>query len=230
MTDHSTTIAIIGGTGALGSAIARRLAKAGRSVIMGSREASKAVAAAEAMSEALKAQGHSVKLQGASNLAAAEQAGMILLAVPFASQEASLREIAQAAAGKIVIDTTVPLVPPKVMRVQLPAEGCAALRAQALLGDAVTVISAFHNVAAHKLATDQTIECDVLVFGDQRAAREQVISLVEACGLRGLHGGALCNSAAAEALTSVLIFLNRTYGVDGAGIRITGDLKPPKAD
>jgi predicted dinucleotide-binding enzyme len=92
------------------------------------------------------------------------------------------------------------------------------------------VVSAFHNVASHKLATDQTIECDVLVFGDQRAARERVISLVEDCGLRGLHGGALCNSAAAEALTSVLIFINRTYSVDGAGIRITGDLKPPKAD
>ena len=230
MTDHSTTIAIIGGTGALGSAIARRLAKAGRSVVMGSREAAKAVAAAEAMSEALKAQGHTVNLRGAGNLAAAQEAGIILLAVPFASQEATLREIAGAAAGKILIDTTVPLVPPKVMRVQLPAEGCAALRAQALLGEGVTVISAFHNVAAHKLATDQAIGCDVLVFGDQRAASEQVIGLVEDCGLRGLHGGALCNSAAAEALTSVLIFLNRTYSVDGAGIRITGDLKPPKAD
>lgn len=230
MTDHSTTIAIIGGTGALGSAIARRLAKAGRSVVMGSREAAKAVAAAEAMSAALTAQGHSVTLRGADNRTAAEEAGIILLAVPFASQEATLREIAGAAVGKILIDTTVPLVPPKVMRVQLPAEGCAALRAQALLGEAVTVISAFHNVAAHKLATDQTIECDVLVFGDQRAARERVIGLVEDCGLRGLHGGALCNSAAAEALTSVLIFLNRTYSVDGAGIRITGDLKPPKAD
>lgn len=230
MTDQSTAVAIIGGTGALGAAIARRLAKAGRSVIIGSRDAHKAVAAAAALSESLQSEGRAVSVQGATNLEAAEQAGMIILAVPFASQEANLREIAAAAKGKIVVDTTVPLMPPKVMRVQLPAEGCAALRAQALLGTEVTVVSAFHNVAAHKLATDQTIECDVLVFGDQRAAREQVISLVTDCGLRGLHGGALCNSAAAEALTSVLIFINRTYSVDGAGIRITGDLKPPKAD
>jgi NADPH-dependent F420 reductase len=230
MTDHSATIAIIGGTGALGAAIARRLAKAGRTLIIGSRDSAKAVAAAAALGESLAAQGLAASVSGASNREAAEQAGLVLLAVPFASQEATLREIAEVVKGKIVIETTVPLMPPKVMRVQLPAEGCAALRAQALLGAEVTVVSAFHNVAAHKLATDQTIECDVLVFGDQRAARERVISLVEDCGLRGLHGGALCNSAAAEALTSVLIFINRTYSVDGAGIRITGDLKPPKAD
>jgi hypothetical protein len=89
--------------------------------------------------------------------------------------------------------------------------------------------SAFHNVAAHKLARDGVVECDVLVFGDERAAREVVLRLVEHCGLRGLHGGALANSASAEALTSVLIFLNKTYGADGAGIRITGELKPPAA-
>lgn len=230
MTDHSATIAIIGGTGALGAAIARRLAKAGRSLIIGSREAPKAQAAAAALGESLQAQGQSAIVRGDSNRGAAEQADLVILAVPFASQEATLREIAEVVKGKIVVETTVPLMPPKVMRVQLPAEGCAALRAQALLGEGVTVVSAFHNVAAHKLATDQQIECDVLVFGDQRAARERVISLVEDCGLRGLHGGALCNSAAAEALTSVLIFINRTYSVDGAGIRITGDLKPPKAE
>lgn len=230
MTESSASIAIIGGTGALGAAIARRLAKAGRSVVIGSRDAGKASAAAAALSEELGSQGLAVSVRGAANLEAATEARWIILAVPFASQETSLREIASAATGKIVVDTTVPLMPPKVMRVQLPAEGCAALRAQALLGTGVTVVSAFHNVAAHKLATDQAIECDVLVFGDQRAARDEVIALVTDCGLRGLHGGALCNSAAAEALTSVLIFLNRTYGVDGAGLRITGELKPPKAD
>jgi NADPH-dependent F420 reductase len=115
------------------------------------------------------------------------------------------------------------------MRVQLPLEGSAAVRAQKLLGEGVTVVSAFHNVAAHKLATDAIVECDVLVFGDERAAREQVLRLVAQCGLRGLHGGALVNSAAAEALTSVLIFLNKTYAVDGAGVRITGQLTPPAA-
>jgi predicted dinucleotide-binding enzyme len=114
--------------------------------------------------------------------------------------------------------------------VQLPEEGAAALRGQRILGDAVTVVSAFHNVAAHKLATDASIDCDVLVFADEPAARARVVRLVNACGLRGLHGGALANSAAAEALTSVLIFINRTYAVDGAGLRITGALTPPAGE
>jgi NADPH-dependent F420 reductase len=113
------------------------------------------------------------------------------------------------------------------MRVQLPPEGSAAQRAQKLLGTAVRVVSAFHNVAAHKLATDQDIACDVLVFGDDKDARAQVAALVEQTGLRGIQGGALANSAAAEAITSVLIFINKTYQVDGAGLLVTGQLVSP---
>lgn len=138
-----------------------------------------------------------------------------------------MRQIAPHVAGKIVVDTTVPLMPPRVMRVQLPAEGSAAVRAQGILGEAVKVVSAFHNVAAHKLATDEEVACDVLVFGDDKAARAQVIGLVQDCGLRGIHAGALVNSAAAEAFTSLLIFINKTYSVDGAGVRITGTLVEP---
>jgi NADPH-dependent F420 reductase len=219
-----TSIALIGGTGALGAAIARRLAKAGESVILGSRDPAKAAAAASALQAET---GRPV--QGLGNAEAAAAASIIIVTVPFASQETTLAEIASGCRGKIVVDTTVPLMPPKVMRVQLPLEGSAAVRAQKLLGEGVTVVSAFHNVAAHKLATDAVVECDVLVFGDERAAREQVLRLVAQCGLRGLHGGALVNSAAAEALTSVLIFLNKTYAVDGAGVRITGQLTPPAA-
>lgn len=219
-----TSIALIGGTGALGAAIARRLAKAGESVILGSRDPAKAAAAAAALQAET---GRPV--QGLGNAEAAAAASIIIVTVPFASQETTLAEIAAGCRGKIVVDTTVPLMPPKVMRVQLPLEGSAAVRAQKLLGEGVTVVSAFHNVAAHKLATDAPVECDVLVFGDERAAREQVLRLVAQCGLRGLHGGALVNSAAAEALTSVLIFLNKTYAVDGAGVRITGQLTPPAA-
>ena len=219
-----TSIALIGGTGALGAAIARRLAKAGESVILGSRDPAKAAAAASAL-QAETGQ----PVQGFGNAEAAAAASIIIVTVPFASQETTLAEIAAGCRGKIVVDTTVPLMPPKVMRVQLPLEGSAAVRAQKLLGEGVTVVSAFHNVAAHKLATDAPVECDVLVFGDERAAREQVLRFVAQCGLRGLHGGALVNSAAAEALTSVLIFLNKTYAVDGAGVRITGQLTPPAA-
>lgn len=218
------TVALIGGTGALGQAIAGRLARSGCRVILGSRDPLKAATAAAALQRAVGG-----RLEGIDNAAAAARADLIIVTVPFASQESTLREIGPGARGKIVVDTTVPLVPPKVMRVQLPPEGSAAVRAQQLLGESVRVVSAFHNVAAHKLATDAPVECDVLVFGDDRAAREQVIGIVERCGLRGLHAGALVNSAAAEALTSVLIFLNKTYAADGAGVRITGSLTSPAA-
>ncbi|RVT94770.1 NADPH-dependent F420 reductase [Sphingomonas crocodyli] len=212
-----TTIAIIGGTGKLGAAIGRRLAQAGRKVILGSRSAESAVAKAEELG---------FGLTGLSNADAAAAGDVLIVTVPFAAQDATLAEIAPFAAGKIVCDTTVPLVPPKVMRVQMPAEGSAAVRAQQILGEGVTVVSGFHNVAAHKLATDDDIGCDVLVFGDDKAARSVIVELADAARLRGLHGGALANSAAAEALTSVLIFMNKTYKVDGAGIRITGELIP----
>ena len=212
------TIAVVGGGGALGSAIARRLAKAGRTVIVGSRAVESAEAAAERLG---------FGITGLANEDAAAAADIVIVTVPFAAQEGTLRQIAPHVAGKIVVDTTVPLVPPRVMRVQLPAEGSAAVRAQGILGEGVTVVSAFHNVAAHKLAQDMDVACDVLVFGDDKAARGKVIGLVKDCELRGIHGGALANSAAAEAFTSLLIFINKTYAVDGAGIQITGELIEP---
>ncbi len=224
MTQISQSIAVIGGTGQLGAAIARRLAKAGRAVIIGSRDPVKAEAAARQLGAEL---GCEVAFGG--NVAAAGAAEVVILTVPFASQRTTLEDIRSSVAGKIVIDTTVPLMPPKVMRVQLPPEGSAAQRAQEILGEEVRVVSAFHNVAAHKLITDGVVECDVLVFGDDKAAREVAVSLVDACGLRGLHGGVLANSAAAEAMTSVLIFLNKNYSADGAGVRITGQLTVPIA-
>jgi 8-hydroxy-5-deazaflavin:NADPH oxidoreductase len=213
------TIAVIGGTGKLGTAIARRLAKAGRKVIIGSRSAQSAERAAAEVG---------FGLTGLANADAAIAGSILIVTVPFAAQEQTLAEIAPHVAGKIVVDTTVPLVPPKVMRVQLPPEGSAAQRAQKLLGPDVRVVSAFHNVAAHKLATDQDINCDVLVFGDDKSARAEVVALVAQTGLRGIHGGALANSAAAEAMTSVLIFINKTYQVDGAGVLITGQLAAPE--
>lgn len=217
---QEAVIAIIGGTGHLGAAIARRLAKAGRRIIIGSRSADSAAHAAEAIG---------FGASGLTNADAAKAGEVVIVTVPFAAQEATLTEIAPHVAGKVVVETTVPLVPPKVMRVQLPPEGSAAVRAQRLLGEGVRVVSAFHNVAAHKLATDEDVECDVLVFGDDKAARGVAVEIADQCGLRGLHGGALANSAAAEAMTSLLIFMNKTYQVDGAGIRITGKLIPPEA-
>ena len=212
-----TTIAIVGGTGNLGSALAWRLARAGHAVVIGSRSASSAEARAAEL-------GHG--LTGMANADAAAIAQIVFVTVPFAAQAATLGEIAQFVAGKIVVETTVPLMPPKVMRVQLPPEGSAAARAQAILGEGVRLVAGFHNVAAHKLAQDIAVDCDILVFGDDKAARAEVVALADAIGLRGIHGGALVNAAAAEAMTSLLIFINKTYRVDGAGIRITGELQP----
>lgn len=207
-------IAIIGGTGNLGSALAWRLARAGHEVVIGSRTA-------EAAAEKAAELGHG--LTGMTNADAAATADIVFVTVPFAAQAGTLEDIKPFVAGKIVVDTTVPLVPPKVMRVQLPDQGSAAAIAAAILGEGVRLVSAFHNVAAHKLAQDVDVDCDILVFGDEKAARCDVIELSEAIGLRGVHAGALVNAAAAEAMTSLLIFINKTYQVDGAGIRITGE-------
>ncbi|MGH8295748.1 MAG: NADPH-dependent F420 reductase, partial [Steroidobacteraceae bacterium] len=156
--------------------------------------------------------------------AAAAAGELIAVTVPFASQLETLRAIRDAAKGKIVIDATVPLVPPRVARVQLPPEGCAALRAQKELGPDVRVVSALHTVAAARLGSGACAReiGDVLVFGDDKPSREAVVALFAQMELSALHGGSLANSAASEAFTSVLIFLNRHYGADHAGLRVIG--------
>lgn len=211
--DNPLKISIIGGTGKLGAAIGWRLARAGQTVTIGSRSRESAERKAVELGSGIT---------GSDNATAAAAGDIVFLTVPFGAQAATLNEIRPHVQGKLMIDTTVPLVPPKVMRVQLPPEGSAATRAQQLLGEGVTLVSAFHNVAAHKLIEGENVGCDVLVFGDDRAARARVVTLAELMGIRAFHGGALANSAAAEALTSILIFLNKTYSIDGAGIRITG--------
>jgi 8-hydroxy-5-deazaflavin:NADPH oxidoreductase len=215
LTDQKQTLAIIGGTGALGSGLAGRLAKAGYPIILGSRTADKAVEAAKTMA----AKG---RVSGMTNADAAKAADIVLMTIPWSNHPAMLAEIKPHVAGKIVVDSTVPLVPPRVARVQLPPADSAAVTAQQALGDTVRVVAAFQNVAADKLAKDMDIDCDVLVCGDKPEDREVVIALCKAAGLRGLHAGPLANATAAEALTSILIGINRTYKVEGAGIRITG--------
>ena len=212
------TIAVIGGTGELGSALAKRWASAGYPVVLGSRSKQKAQAAAEKMSAEVGV----ASVTGEDNRAAAAAADIVVVAVPYASHESILDEIKPAVAGKIVVDAVVPLVPPKVSVVKLPPDGSAALIAQRLLAGTARVQAAFHNVSAAKLHSSGTVDCDVLVFGDDQAARAVVIELADAAGTRGVDGGPLANSAAAEALTSVLIGINRRYKVEGAGIRVTG--------
>lgn len=213
------TIAILGGSGQEGGGIALRLAKVGHHVIIGSRNVAKAVAAAAQMKTTLGA----ASITGMANGEAAAAAEIVILTVPFAAQRSIVEEVRAALEGKILIDATVPLVPPKVARVQLPSGGSAVAAIQKALGEGVRVVSAFQNVSAHHLKDlGHSVDCDVLVCGDDVAAREIVVGLAADMGLRGIHAGPIVNSAAAEALTSILIAVNMRYKVPGTGIRITG--------
>jgi NADPH-dependent F420 reductase len=207
-------LTVIGGTGALGSGLARRLAQAGYPVIIGSRDAAKAK---DTAADIEVAEGDTLP-QGLSNAEAAAAANIIILAVPFAAQAEIAAQIKPHTGRKLVIDTTVPLVPPRLTRVQLPVSDSAAISLREHLGEGVRIVSAFHNIPARKMRGSGPVDCDVLVFGDDPADRQTTIALVEAAGMRG----PLVNSTAAEALTSVLIGIGQIYKVDGAGIRITG--------
>lgn len=217
MASNKLSVAVIGGTGALGGGIAYRLARAGHRVIVGSRDGERAAAAAEELKQ--RAGG---EVSGAANSAAAEAGDIVFLAVPFATHADILTDIESCLDGKIVVDTTVPLVPPKVSTVQVLQTGSPALQTAERLNGRARVVSALQNVAADKLAADVDVACDVLVTGDDGEAKEAVIGLLGAMGLTGINAGPLANSIAAEALTSILVGLNRRYKVKGAGIRITG--------
>lgn len=218
-----TGIAILGGTGALGGALALRLAKAGHEVLIGSRDPEKARATAAGLIETLPG----VHVHGCGLADAADRAELCVLTVPYAAHAETLSAVRAQLAGKILIDATVPLRPPKVGTVQLPPAGSAAVEAQTLLGPQVRVVSALQNVGAGKLAAGQAVESDVLVAADDAEAAGVVCDLLTQIGLRAWHVGPLANSAAAEAMTSVLIQINRRYKRAQAGLKITGKSRTP---
>ena len=221
MSGDRATIAVIGGTGSLGTGLSLRWARAGHTVRVGSRRPEAAAEAAAAMKIVLSGLGAGQDVAGFGNVEAAQEADIVVLTVPYAQAQDVLGSIRDAVRGKILIDATVPLVPPKVGTVHLPPDGSAAMAAQALLGNDVRVVSAFQNVAADKLRSLEPLDCDVLVSGDDKAAREAVLELVTAAGLRGFSAGPLANSVVAESLTSVLITINRQFKCQ-SGIRIVG--------
>ena len=211
-------IALIGGTGALGSALARRWALVGYKVVIGSRD----VAKAEALAATFGGPRGASSSSGAGNSEASAMADIVVLTVPFTSQQAILESIQPNLRGKLVLSTAVPLSADAADRLSHTGGPCAAMELQRALGTEARVVSAFHNVPARRLGGSGRLDCDVLVFGEEMRDRETVIGLVEAAGMRGIHGGPLANSAAAEALTSVLIGIGRHYKIDGPSIRITG--------
>lgn len=213
------TIAVLGGTGKEGSALAMRWALNGYRVIVGSRSAEKAQTAVEEMNAQLGGD----YLTGASNEDAAERAGIVVLSVPYDAHKATLESVRSALHGKVLIDLTVPLAPPSITTVHVPAGKSACLEAQALLGDTVRVVAAFQNVSAVKLKDpNAVVDCDVLVCADDDDAKADGMALVSAAGLRPIDAGGLQNAVAVEALTPVLLYINKKYKVKGAGIRITG--------
>ncbi len=212
-------IAVIGGTGAEGSGLAWRWARAGLQVIIGSRSAERGQAAADELNQRLER----LAVRGADNLGASQMASIIVLSVPYESQSAILESIRPAVAGKVVVTLVAPLLGEKKGRYTPPPGGSAALEAQAQLGSDATVVAAFQNVGAHHLIdADHAIECDVLVCGNARNDRAIAVALAAAAGLRGVHAGVLANAAVAEGMTAVLVAINAAYKVRGAGIRITG--------
>lgn len=212
------TIAILGGTGPEGAGLALRWAAAGYPIIIGSRDAGRAeTAAAELRSKVAGA-----NMTGAANRDATERADIVVLSVPYAGQAATLADVAPALQGKILITAVVPLDPAAKRRVPNMAEGPAAVQAQKQLGDGVKVVAAFQNVGAHQLQDPEAeVDCDVLVCGDDRAAKDQVIALAEAGGMRAWDAGPLANALVPEGLTSILININIRYKSKGAGIRIS---------
>jgi 8-hydroxy-5-deazaflavin:NADPH oxidoreductase len=213
------TIAVLGGTGKEGSALAMRWALNGYKVIVGSRDAEKAQQAVQEMNEALGGD----YLVGMSNDEAVEKAVTVVLSVPYSAHHATLESLREALQGKVLIDITVPLAPPAITTVSVPVGKAAGLEAQALLGTGVRVVSAFQNVSAVKLKDPKNfVDCDVLVCGDDDEAKQDAMRLVEAADLRAIDAGPLANAVAVEALTPVLLYINKKYKVKGAGIRITG--------
>lgn len=218
------TIAILGGTGPEGLGLANRLARAGEHIVIGSRDAQRALQAAQQLRARV---GGEAKIDGADNLAAAAQCDVAVLTLPFSGQAALLKQLkAVWKPGTVVIDTTVPLAatvggsPTRMLGVW---QGSAAQAAAESLPAGVSVAAAFHNLGAELLAGDDPIDCDVLVCSDDEKAKQVAIELAQKIpGVRALNGGKLENARIVESITAVLIGLNIRYKVHSAGIRFTG--------
>jgi NADPH-dependent F420 reductase len=213
------SIAVLGGTGKEGKGLAYRWAKAGYHIYIGSRTADKAKATAQDVCNLLE---EKALIEGLSNQEAAQKADIVVLTVPYAAHRDTLESVKDLIKGKLLIDVTVPIVPPKVTKVQMPPAGSAAQEAKQILGDDVQVAAAFQNISHEHLLQDADVECDVLVTGTSKDARSEALKLVSAAGLAGWDAGPIENSVVLEGLTSVLININKQYGSTHAGIKITG--------
>lgn len=224
----SRKIGILGGTGPEGSGLAGRWAAAGEHIVIGSRDAQRAMETAKTLRAKL---GANAKVDGADNASAVTQSDVIVLTVPFAGQAVLLKQLKPHwKDGQTLIDTTVPLAaavggaPSRMLSVW---QGSAAQQTRELVPSSVAIAAAFHNLSAELLAQDGPVDCDILVCSDDDEAKRVASELAQKIpGARALNGGKLENARIVESLTALLIGLNVRYKVHTAGIRFTG--LPPK--
>jgi NADPH-dependent F420 reductase len=212
-------IAILGGTGEQGPGLARRWAKAGEEVIIGSRQKEKGERVAAELNQVL----HKNLLRGTDNVSAAAEAEVVVLTVPYSAHVSTLETVKAQLKGKIFVDVSVPLDVENPRRVVMPPAGSAAEEAQQVLGAEVKVVGALQNVSAHLLRDPNTVvDCDALVCGSDKDARAIVMQLIERLGIHAVDAGPVEAARLIEPITALLIRLNIRYKVHSAGIRITG--------
>jgi NADPH-dependent F420 reductase len=216
------SIPIIGGTGALGYGLAVRLARAGQTIVIGSRKPERAEEAAGRLGEAVPG----AEIEGLENAAAAQRGPVVFLTVPFRAHSETLTNLKESLAdGQVLVDCTVPLaaaISGKATRTIGVWQGSAAQQAQEMAPDGVTVVSALHTVSATTLAGEGPLDEDVLVCGNRKADRKRVAELIQLIeGLRAVDAGPLEQARIVEPLTAMLIGINSRYKAH-AGIRITG--------
>jgi 8-hydroxy-5-deazaflavin:NADPH oxidoreductase len=212
------TVAIVGGTGNLGGALAVRLSAPGVKIIIGSRDAEKAKKAVETLKPNLRAG----EIVGTTNREAVKDANFVVIAVPYEGHAQMVSDLKGQLAGKIVIDSVVPLNKVKPF---VPAAGSALQEAQQLLGDEAPVIGALHNISALDLSDLESPLGDVLVCGDNAAAKQRVIEIVQHIGATAYDGGPASNAYVIEGLTGVIIYLNRKYKSKHGTVKVAGIAK-----
>lgn len=214
-------IAILGGTGPQGKGLALRFAMSGVDVVIGSRDAARASEIAQELTSQLV--NCTAKITGLDNNGAVDAADeIVILAVPYSAHDATLTAIKEQLTGKILVDIVVPLGPKPTM-VDMPKEGSATEAAQALLGHEIPVVGALHNVSAYTLnALDKSINCDILVCGDDLPAKKKVMALIEQLDVAAYNAGPAANARCIEAITPILIRLNisKVVPFSHAGLKI----------
>ena len=213
--ENHLSIAIVGGTGNLGSALALRLGAPGVKIIIGSRDADKAQKAVAI----LQATSRAGEMEGMTNREAVQGADFVVIAVPYEGHAQMVADLKGQLAGKIVIDSVVPLNKVKPF---VPAAGSALQEAQQILAGEAPVVGALHNISAVDLGDVNSPLGDVLVCGDDAGAKQKVMEIIERIGARAFDGGPAGNAYVIEGLTGVIIHLNRKYKSKHGSIRITG--------